>query len=188
MKGEKAGLRAVRASAASGKDRPSEERRHARDDASAICKRSIDDRTTARCVAHCGAIDAKAQQQQIERVADRRGAKRAPEPVDRGVEKPEPARGRRAPGARRRRPPAAPRPRRRCRSCAAEEAVEKGFVDRGQPGDVGELDALVDLVHRLADEAELGDRAMRLDEARVGGAAGGAELRGAAGDRADRRR
>src|SRR3546814_16743058 len=37
----------------------------------------------------------------------------------------------------------------------------------------------------LVQQAELGDGAVVLDEARVRGAAGGAELRGAAGDRGD---
>ena len=49
-------------------------------------------------------------------------------------------------------------------------------------------DALVDLVHGQADEAELGERAKAMDEARVRGAAGGAELGRAAGDLLDRGR
>ena len=94
----------------------------------------------------------------------------------------------RQPTCRRGRRPSARPSVNRARSARAEEPVEKAAVDRGQPRDVGELDPLVDLVHRLADEAELGDRAIGVDEARVRGAAGRAELRGAAGDRAGSRR
>src|SRR5712692_1264301 len=72
-------------------------------------------------------------------------------------------------------------------SCGGEEPLEKGLVDRRQPADVGNLDALVGLVHRLADETEFGDRAIGVDKARVGRAACRAELRRQAGDRADRR-
>ena len=67
-----------------------------------------------------------------------------------------------------------------------EVEAEKGAVDRGQLGEIGELDPLVDLVHRLPDEAELGDRAIGLDEPRIRGAAGGAEFGRSAGDPADR--
>ena len=42
----------------------------------------------------------------------------------------------------------------------AEKPVEEGFVDRGEPCDVADIDALVGLVHRLADQAEFGDRAI----------------------------
>src|SRR5439155_3364027 len=67
-----------------------------------------------------------------------------------------------------------------------EKAFEKGFVDRRQLGDVGNLDPLVGLVHRLPDKTEFGNRAMGVDKPRVGGAAGRAELGGQPGDRADR--
>src|ERR1700722_8992399 len=59
----------------------------------------------------------------------------------------------------------------------AEETVEETTVDRGEARDIGEIDALIDLVHRLADKTELGDRAMHVDKPRIRGAAGGAELR-----------
>src|SRR5438105_15692754 len=70
----------------------------------------------------------------------------------------------------------------------AEKAVWEGFVDRDELRDIGDRDALVGLVHRLADEAEFGDRAIGLDKARIGGAAAGAELGSAAGHGGDRLR
>src|SRR3546814_4540642 len=51
--------------------------------------------------------------------------------------------------------------------------------------EVVERDVLVHLMRGGVQQAELGDGAVVLDEARVRGAAGGAELRGAAGDRGD---
>src|SRR5450755_3007591 len=74
----------------------------------------------------------------------------------------------------------------RHRSGSGEIEVEHRLVDVAERGDVGEIDALVDLVHRQSDEAKLGDRAERLDEARVGGAAGRAELGRPAGPLRDR--
>src|SRR6185312_1155798 len=71
---------------------------------------------------------------------------------------------------------------------AREIKVERGGVDVGELGHVGERHALVDLVHGEADQAELGDRAEMMDEARVRRAAGGGELRRAAGDALDRGR
>ena len=50
-------------------------------------------------------------------------------------------------------------------------------VDRGQRHEVGGRDVLVDLVHLLAQQAELDHRAIILDEARIRGAAGGRQLR-----------
>ncbi len=50
-------------------------------------------------------------------------------------------------------------------------------VDRGQRHEIGGRDVLVDLVHLLAQQAELDHRAIILDEARVRRAAGGRELR-----------
>src|SRR4029077_1091252 len=55
-----------------------------------------------------------------------------------------------------------------------------------QGGEIGEIDALVDLVHGLPDEAELGDRAIGLDEPGIRGAAARAEFRQPSGDPADR--
>src|SRR5947199_337388 len=73
-------------------------------------------------------------------------------------------------------------------SFAVKKAVEEGFVDRDELRDIGDRDALIGLVHRLADEAEFGDVAIGLDKARIGGAAGCAELGGAAGYGRDRLR
>src|SRR5712675_1444045 len=75
----------------------------------------------------------------------------------------------------------------RC-SCDCEEAVEEGFVDRDELRYVGDRDALIGFVHRLADQAEFGDRAIGLDKARIGGATGRAELGGTAGHGGDRLR
>jgi len=72
------------------------------------------------------------------------------------------------------------------RSHRGRKNVEKPAVDGGQIGKVGERDTLVDLVHGLADEAELGDRAIGVDEARVRRAAGRAEFGIATGHRANR--
>ena len=58
-----------------------------------------------------------------------------------------------------------------------EVVGEQAGVDPLQRLDVGDRDALVDLVHRRAVQAELDDRAVVLDEARVRGAAGGRERR-----------
>src|SRR5262249_62413436 len=73
-----------------------------------------------------------------------------------------------------------------CPSGWVEEQAEKSVVNLGQRGEVGKRYAFVDLVHRLSDKPELGDRATGLNEARVGGAAGGAELGSSPGDPADR--
>ena len=68
----------------------------------------------------------------------------------------------------------------------AEPFLEEALVDVGQRLEVGERDALVDHVHGLADQSELHDRAVILDEARIGGAAGGRQLRRPAGHGLDR--
>src|SRR5215472_8779732 len=62
-------------------------------------------------------------------------------------------------------------------SACGEKTVEDALVDPGQPLDIGERYFLVHLVHGAADHAELGDGAVVLDESRIGGAAGGRELR-----------
>src|SRR5437868_14432563 len=72
--------------------------------------------------------------------------------------------------------------------CPAEKAVEEGFVDRDELRYVGDRDALIGFVHRLADQAEFGDRAIGLDKACIGGATGRAELGGTAGHGGDRLR
>lgn len=59
----------------------------------------------------------------------------------------------------------------------AEEAVDNGLVDVGQLFQVGHGDMLVDLVHGLADDAELHHRTMVLDETGIGRSARGAEFR-----------
>src|SRR4051812_39906151 len=66
------------------------------------------------------------------------------------------------------------------RSC--EETLEKAAVDRRQAADVGDRGALVHLVHRAADEAELDHRRVVVDKARIGRTAGRAEARIAPGD------
>src|SRR5258708_36429828 len=71
------------------------------------------------------------------------------------------------------------------RRAEREIEVERRAVDVGEGGEVGERHALVDLMHGEADEAELGQRAVMMDEARIGRATGGAELRRAAGDAFD---
>ncbi len=71
------------------------------------------------------------------------------------------------------------------RLAGSEERVEEGAVDRRKLGEVGERHALVDLVHGVADEAELDHRADALEEARIRGAAAGRWRREDAGDRAD---
>ena len=63
----------------------------------------------------------------------------------------------------------------------AEPAEDEGFVDLRQRLEVGDGDTFVDHVHGLADEAEFDDRAIVLDEPRIGGAAGGRKLRLLAG-------
>src|SRR5439155_19016781 len=70
-------------------------------------------------------------------------------------------------------------------SGTVEVQAEKGLVDLGQTGEVGELDPLVDLVHGQSDQAELGDGTIGLDEAGVRGAAGGAQCRNLSGDTAN---
>src|ERR1700719_2921804 len=67
-----------------------------------------------------------------------------------------------------------------------EEQIEEGLIDIRKIVQVREFDPLVHLVHRQSDEAEFGDRTVGLDEARVGGASGGAELGRASGDPPDR--
>src|ERR1700733_2229862 len=54
-------------------------------------------------------------------------------------------------------------------------------VHRGERDEVGNWRAFVDLMHGLADQAEFQHRTVILDEARIGGAAGGRKLRLAAG-------
>src|ERR1019366_4226212 len=59
-------------------------------------------------------------------------------------------------------------------------------INRRQRAQIGDRDALVDGVHGLPDQAEFHHRAMGGDEARIGGAAAGGQLRRAAGDFRDR--
>src|ERR1700744_6637132 len=66
-----------------------------------------------------------------------------------------------------------------------EIPFDQAFVDRLQLQDLGDGRGLVDLVHGLADQAELDHRAKGADEPGVRCAAGGGELRIAAGDVAD---
>ena len=61
------------------------------------------------------------------------------------------------------------------------------LIDPRQRLEIGDRHALVDLVHGLADQAELDHRAVVLDEARVRGAAGGRELGRTPGLGLDRR-
>src|SRR6266849_7411210 len=68
------------------------------------------------------------------------------------------------------------------RRAEREVEVEHRGVDVGERGDVGEQNALVDLVLSEADEAELGEGAVAMNEARVRRAARRAELRLAASD------
>src|SRR5467141_1241630 len=65
--------------------------------------------------------------------------------------------------------------------------LQHAAIDLRQFLQIGHRRALVDLVHGLADQAEFDNRAIARDEARVRGAAGGRELRLAAGDFLDRR-
>jgi hypothetical protein len=67
-----------------------------------------------------------------------------------------------------------------------EKQAEKSVIDLGQGAEVGERHAFVGFVHCPADQAELGNRAIRVNEPGVRGAAGGAEFGCAAGDPADR--
>src|SRR4029077_12048078 len=67
-----------------------------------------------------------------------------------------------------------------------EEQAEKSGINLGQRGEIGKCDPFVDLVHRLPDEPELGNRATGLDEACVGGAAGSTERGSSPGNLADR--
>src|SRR3546814_2083003 len=90
----------------------------------------------------------------------------------------------------RRAAPAATRQRRGRRSPGSsgsswQVACEHAAVDGREACEVVERDVLVHLMRGGVQQAELGDGAVVLDEARVRGAAGGAELRGAAGDRGD---
>src|SRR5712672_396487 len=73
---------------------------------------------------------------------------------------------------------------RRCRSC--EIAVQHAAIDLGQPFQVGNRRAFIDLVHGLADQTELDHRTIACDKPRIGGAARGAQFRPAAGDLLDR--
>src|SRR5258708_27502254 len=73
------------------------------------------------------------------------------------------------------------------RRAEREVEIERGAVDVGEGGEVGERHALVDLVHGEADEAELGQRAVMMDEPRIGRATAGPELRRASGDALDGR-
>src|SRR5580692_3767705 len=61
------------------------------------------------------------------------------------------------------------------RACAGKIQLERGAVDRGEGGEVGDGDGFVHLVRGEVQEPELGAGAGAVDEARVGGAAGGAE-------------
>src|ERR1700750_2814041 len=65
-------------------------------------------------------------------------------------------------------------------------SVEHAAVNLRQLLQVRDRRAFVDLVHGLAHQAELDHRAMAGDEARVGGAAAGAQFRLATGDLFDR--
>src|SRR6476646_3361980 len=46
-------------------------------------------------------------------------------------------------------------------------------VDRSQRDEIGDRRAFIDLMHGLADQTEFQNRAIILDETRIGGAAGG---------------
>ena len=67
------------------------------------------------------------------------------------------------------------------RSCR-KGAQENRLVDVRQALEVGDRDAFVGLVHSAPDQPQLGHRAVVLHEARVRGAAGGAELGAPPGD------
>ena len=70
-----------------------------------------------------------------------------------------------------------------------QQPLEDAAVDRGQRLEVGDAHALVDLVDRRVDRAELDDLAADVgDEAAVRRAAGARELRRDPGDVRDRRR
>ena len=136
-----------------------------------------------------GDRDAHRQQHQVKRIGDCRGAERAPEPVGGAIETRKPATiaARQPQRADQRQPHLRPCRRRHQRLVAgSKNRVEKGSVDLGQVGEIGERDPLVDLVHRQADQTELGDRAMRLNKARIRGAAGRAEFGRSSGDAPDR--
>src|SRR6185437_4536060 len=79
-------------------------------------------------------------------------------------------RGARAASCRKARGPARPG-----RASAFREIkLERGAINLGERGEIGDRRALIDLVHGQPDKAKLGDRAVMMDEARIGGAAGGA--------------
>src|SRR6266568_4193386 len=69
----------------------------------------------------------------------------------------------------------------RSRNGIGEEAFEEEPVDAGEPAEVGDRHTLVDLVHGIADEAELDHRADRFEEARIGSAAPGRQVRNPSG-------
>src|SRR5215831_11764526 len=66
-------------------------------------------------------------------------------------------------------------------SSGGEEALDEAEVNLRQDCEVGDGDALVDLVDRGIDETELHYGAVVLDETRIRRAAGSGEVRGAAG-------
>src|SRR6185312_9506503 len=106
-------------------------------------------------------------------------------PRDRG--RTMPSRGyRAAPAATRRKVPTTLRADWAARSCFGKISLEHEPVDLGQARDIGDRYALISLVHGLTDHAELGDRAISMDEPRIRGAASGAELRRLVGDARNR--
>ena len=114
------------------------------------------------------------QDQDIGRGHDQGGGEGFPEAVDAEVEPAERRACRRAPGA----TPPGRSGRSRARSASAgQELPHEALVDPGQALDVGDRHVLVGLVHGGADQAELDHRAVGREEARVGGAARGAERR-----------
>src|SRR6476661_6482326 len=74
----------------------------------------------------------------------------------------------------------------RGRRTSPKIAVQDAAINSCQLLQIGDRRALVDLVHGLADQAKLDHRTIARDKARVRGAAGGAQLRFAAGDLFDR--
>ena len=68
---------------------------------------------------------------------------------------------------------------------ASKIFLQHHAVYLAEGGDIGAGDVFVDLMHGLADQAELRHRAMVLDETRVRGATGGAQLGRASSDLLD---
>src|SRR6516162_6652798 len=69
----------------------------------------------------------------------------------------------------------------RSRNGIGKEPIEEKTIDAGEPAEIGDWHALVDLMHGIAAETELDDRADALEEERVRRAASGGESRGLAG-------